>query len=201
MNDYIDSWKNRSVFERQKDLNKSELQNYPIHWRGFISAMAMIEKKDSLLDIGCGSGIFYALCKKEFPNLKYFGLDYSEEAIEISKKENNINCFEVKDVNDLDKNYVENFDVLLLNGLLAILPNGDEILKKILSLEVKNIIVCRIKLTNEPSHYEIYDAYNLIKTYEYYHNKNNFHKLLEEFNYSLNVISLHNETFLLRKTS
>ena len=86
MTEHINSWKNKEIFQDQLGINKDQLDNnYPSHWLGFISLMKTIENKKNLLDVGCGCGSFYSLCKKEFSDLGYFGIDYSDDAINLVK--------------------------------------------------------------------------------------------------------------------
>jgi len=55
---YIDSWKNKKVFEDQLKLNELELDKYPAHWNLFIEAISCITPAPTtLLDIGCGAGV------------------------------------------------------------------------------------------------------------------------------------------------
>ena len=81
MNKFIDSWKNKKVFEKQLELNKFEFNNlYPQHWFDFLNTIKSLNISN-ILDVGCGSGVYYKLCQKEIPNINYFGVDYSIDAI------------------------------------------------------------------------------------------------------------------------
>ena len=60
---------------------------------------------------------------------------------------------------ELTKEYVSKFDLLHLGALLDVLQNGDEALEKILSLSPKNILLGRMKLTDEKSYCMTYQAY------------------------------------------
>lgn len=198
MSEHINSWKNEAIFKKQKEINLVEINNnYPQHWRDIISALKFIENKSRILDIGCGVGIFLRVVEKQFPESKYFGIDYSEEAIKIAKNDLGEDFFCVKDVNELDKNFIEPYDVILMNGFLSILPNGSEILEKILFLNPPSVIISRIKFTDRESYNEIYKAYNIIHTYEHYLNLKNFEKLTEAYKYEVHKFS--SDTILLKK--
>lgn len=197
MNNVTDSWKNKNVFIKQLDLNLRELsnKNYPEHWLAFIQLINM-EKPNSILDIGCGCGAYYELCRKEFPWLKYTGVDYSEEAITLASNKWSHSEFFVKDYKELTPEYVKQFDLIHLGALLDVLPNGDEALEFILSLGAKNVLIGRMKITDNPSHFETYTAYDEITTYAYYHNKTNFLDLCKKYHYIVKNI---NNNFYLTK--
>lgn len=189
MNTFINNWKNKKVFEKQLKLNTYQFNNlYPPHWTEFINTIKSLNIF-SILDIGCGSGVYYKLCKKEIPNIRYFGVDYSSEAINIAKKEYSDLNFDVKSINDLTEEYVNKFDLIHLGAVLDILPNGDEILEQILTLKPKKIFIGRIKFTDDPSHYIEYMAYDEIMTYEYRHNLSNFINLSKKHKYTIKFIT------------
>jgi len=189
MNNFINSWKNKKVFEKQLELNKYEFNNvYPPHWVDFINTIKLLDISN-ILDVGCGSGIYYKLCKKEIPNIKYFGIDYSSDAIDIAKKEYSEINFDVKSIDDLTEDYFDKFDLIHMGAVLDILPNGDEVLERILSLKPKKIFIGRIKFTHDPSHYTEYIAYDEIMTYEYKHNLLNFTNLSKKYNYNIKFIT------------
>lgn len=192
----INSWKNKKVFEKQLKLNLSELKSkdsYPPHWVSFITFINQINPS-TILDVGCGCGSFYELCRIEFPHIKYTGVDYSNEAIEIAKNKWGYNDFYVKDYTDLTKDYLKNYDVIHLGALFDVLPNGDDALDYILSLNANKLLIGRVKLTEKKSFYEVYRAYDEMETYAYYHNRSNFLKICNKHNYS--IINIDNNFYL-----
>jgi trans-aconitate methyltransferase len=197
MNNVTDSWKNKNVFMKQLDLNLKELsnKNYPEHWLAFIQHIKT-ENPNSILDIGCGCGAYYELCKVEFPLLKYTGVDYSEDAITIASNKWAYSEFFVRDYKELTPEYVKQFDLIHLGALLDVLPNGDEALEFILSLEAKNVLIGRMKITDKPSYFETYTAYDEITTYAYYHNKSNFLDLCKKYHYI--VKNINNNFYLVK---
>lgn len=193
-----DSWKNSNVFHKQLDLNLiefSSLSNYPPHWKSFINFVNVVKPK-SILDIGCGCGSYYELCKRHFGNLKYVGFDYSESAISLAKEHWKYNEFYVKDLFSLLKEDVSFYDIVHLGALLDVLPNGDEALLKVLSLDIKNIIIGRMEVTNLKSYFKAYKAYEEIETCQFYHNLENTNKAFDAFGYVCQSIG---NTFLLTK--
>ena len=186
---YIDSWKNKKVFEKQLELNKFEFSNsYPQHWIDFINELKNLNVK-SILDIGCGSGIYYKICQKELPTVNYYGIDYSIDAIDIAKREYSENSFNVMSIDELTETFINEFDLVHMGAVLDVLPNGDEVLENILKLKPKKLFIGRIKFTNEQSNYTEYMAYNEIMTYEYKHNLLNFINIIKKYNYKPKFIS------------
>ena len=97
-NKHIDCWMNDEVFIKKLDLSVSQLSsiNMPQHWIDFIKCTEDIMQENKiykLLDIGCGSGIYYKLCSKYLPNIQYFGTDFSNNAINTAKNSWGVNCF------------------------------------------------------------------------------------------------------------
>jgi trans-aconitate methyltransferase len=188
MKDLSDSWKDDSVFFMQLSLNINELSSkdkYPAHWIDFINLIKMYNPK-SMLDVGCGCGAYYELCKKEFLNVEYIGIDYSEQAINLARKTWNADVFFQKDYRSLTRDYLSKFDLVHLGGLLDVLSNGDEALEFILNNGPKNVLIGRMKFSNGKSYYKTYLAYNKIETYMYYHDKNIFLNICSKYSYKIN---------------
>ena len=182
---FIDSWKNLEIFQDQLELNLKEISheyNYPEHWHEFLKLVQRNSPK-TVLDIGCGSGVYCKLCELHFPNIKYTGIDYSEEAIKLAKETWKYDDFFTMNYKDLTREYIKNFDLLHMGALLDILPNGDEALEYILSLDPKSVLISRIRFTNNDSYSCTGIAYNKITTYEFHHNKREFLDLFIEYNY------------------
>ncbi len=193
----IDSWKSETVFKKQLELNLIELSsesNYPKHWKVFLKLIKSVNPK-SMLDVGCGCGAYYKLCLKHFPNIVYTGIDYADDAINLAKKTFGYSEFFVKNLFELTPDYVAKFDIIHLGAVLDVLPNGDEALKFILSLQPKKIIIGRVLLTDAESSSYIYKAYDEIDTYRYSHNALNFINVCETYGYNVILI---NDTILLK---
>lgn len=194
-----ENWKNKNVFEKQLKLNQYEFSvSYPQHWKDFIQEIRHQEIK-RILDVGCGSGIYYKLCKKELPHIEYYGVDYSSEAIEIAKKEYSDKNFSVMSINEMTSDFLQSFDLIHLGAVLDVLPNGDEVLEQLLKLKPKKLFIGRIKITNEKSNYIEYMAYDEIMTYEYRHNYDNLIQICNRNNYQTKFIS--NNLLLIHDTN
>lgn len=195
--EHKDNWKNKFVFEQQLQLNLfqiSSLSNYPEHWNIFLAYIKEINPK-SVLDIGCGAGIFYKLLQNYNPTIKYTGIDYSQEAIQIASQQWKVECFLEKDLWNLNKDWISQFDLLYLGALLDVLPNGDEALEFILTLEPQHVLIGRIDIEETNSITE-YNAYNLIKTYKYKHSWTTILNLIQKYNYQYNF---YNNNLYLKK--
>jgi 2-polyprenyl-3-methyl-5-hydroxy-6-metoxy-1,4-benzoquinol methylase len=188
LNNLEDSWKNNDVlFYRQLEYNLKEIasvESYPNHWHVFINLIDKFNPSD-ILDIGCGCGIYYELCKRHFPEIIYTGMDYSEEAIELAKKTWAEDHFFVKDYKDLTTVDIKDYDLVHVGAMFDVLPNGDEALEFILSLKPRALLIGRIKLTDRDSYYDTYTAYDTITTCGFYHNKNNFLDLCSRYGYNV----------------
>ncbi len=197
--EYINSWKSKNVFEKQLELNKKELTNYPSHWHSFIKLINTISSIDTinLIDIGCGVGVYSELCNKHFSNINYTGVDYSEAAISIAKNNwNNNSNFFVKDINDIDLDFISKYNLIHMGALLDILPNADIILDFILKFSIKFILLSRVEIANIVNCYT-YKAYDEITTYKYIHSKDNLLKTIFTNNYK--ILNVDGNNLLLEK--
>lgn len=189
----IDSWKNSKVFKKQLDFNLNELKSvetYPDHWKLSLSILEQV-KPSSILDVGCGCGSFYKVCKDNIPSVTYFGCDYSEDAISLAKETWDSDNFFVKDATELDGDDAKKYDLLYASALMDVSPDGDSMLKHIVSLGFDRILLSRVKMTNQESYYETYSAYEEIETCSYHHNLNNLIDIFSKYNYNYQIISDH----------
>ena len=192
MNSVINSWKNSNVFQSQLSLNLKELSSenmYPPHWLSFLELVNSFQPK-TILDVGCGCGAYYELCKRHL-DIEYTGIDYAKEAIELAKKTWSYDNFIVKDYKELTSEYVQGFDLVHAGAMFDVLPNGDEALEFVMSLKPHSLLIGRMKLTDNESYYNRfrYIPYDSIETYEFYHNKNKFFNICLKYNYSIHQAS------------
>lgn len=194
-----DAWKNKEVFEKQLRYNLTELSDknsYPLHWNNCIEFVRYFKPK-SFLDLGCGCGALSEVLFREFPEMQYTGMDYSEGAIEIANKEWSDRTFHVKDLMELNKSELTDYDVIFASAVFDVMPNGDEALEYLMSVSPTNIILSRPKFVSESSYYKTYIAYDLIETCAYHHNKEKFVELCEKYGYD--IVQLNGDLYLEKK--
>ena len=183
-----ESWKNKSVFQRQLDLNLRQLDDgfsYPPHWRQMLQVLGALRPK-SIHELGCGVGAASQVIKAHIPSIEYSGSDYSEDAIHIAKNHwGTPEKFSVLDIRDMTEDFVQRYDCILEGAVLDVMPNGDEMLEFMLSLNPKNLYLQRMKFTDKPSYYEEYEAYGEITTCQYYHNIDNIFSMAQNYNYDM----------------
>ena len=103
-------------------------------------------------------------------------------------------CRFVKDYKDLTSDYVQGFDLVHSGAMFDVLPNGDDALQHVMSLRPKSLLIGRMKVTEEESYYNTYEAYDCIETCEFYHNKEKFLGLCSQYGYE--VTSVDNNFYL-----
>ena len=191
--DLVYSWKNSEVFKKQLQFNLKELpsiNNYPLHWNISLHILKNAGTK-SLLDIGCGCGSFYKVCKDNLPEVKYCGCDYSKDAIILAEETWTDGCFFVEDIMNLSAEDVKDYDTLYASALMDVSPNGDGMVDKMLSLNANRILLSRVKMTNQDSYYVEYKAYEEIETCAYHHNASNLIDIFSKHDYNYQIISDH----------
>ena len=190
MNELEIAWRdNDTIFHRQLEYNLKEIssiENYPAHWHIFMDFVNASNPK-SILDVGCGCGTYYELCRKHF-DLEYTGIDYSDHAIKLAKEHWGHDGFFVKDYKDLTPDYIQGFDLIHSGAMFDVLPNGDDALEYVMSLRPKSLLIGRMKITEEESYYNKYGAYDCIETCEFYHNREKFLGLCKQYGYGVTNI-------------
>lgn len=170
---FINSWKNKKVFEKQLSLNLKELSGtYPSHWNAFLVFIGYLEKTPAkrIIDVGCGCGSYSELCRRHAPWLRYTGIDYAQEAVDVASKQWFNATFFQKDYKDLTRSDFEQIDILHACSLHNVLPDGDTCMEFLLSLRPKYAIFGKIYTTIDKSHYTVYKAYDEINAYLFKHN-------------------------------
>jgi len=105
---------------------------------GHLSNVVLRKNPLNILDIGCGAGVNLPLAN-QYPDVKYFGIDYAEKALEHSKNIYKNIDFQVMDAFDLTFED-DCFDMVIISSVLIlysdiqdrlrILKNASRVLKK-----------------------------------------------------------------------
>jgi ubiquinone/menaquinone biosynthesis C-methylase UbiE len=122
INKSIESYKN-SDYEKFRDYDR---------FKFLISNIKDdLMKSDSLLDIGCAKGeLIYLL--KEYNDIPYTGLEYSEELLDLTKKEQSLKdvTFVKGDAQNFNLN--REFDITVMSGVLSIFDEIENVLKNMI---------------------------------------------------------------------
>jgi SAM-dependent methyltransferase len=96
-----------------RNIDKNFYERYEIP--NFISNLIRDKKINKILDYGCGTGQLVKALKKK--GLDVYGMDSSDEAIEIGKK-NNVDIIKINNL-EFDKlKYEKNFDLIIISHVL-----------------------------------------------------------------------------------
>ena len=189
---HLDSWKSsRQTFEQQLSRNKEELRNgFPPHWIDFVQLVKQLKPK-RVVDVGCGAGAYSFISEKL--GVEYMGYDYSQNAIDIAT-ENWGENFVCKSYQDITPEDINQGDLVVANAICDVLPNGDECLRHLLSINAYNILIQRVRLTDKKSYFTEYQAYDIM-TYEFYHNEKQLDQDIIEAGYEVKKINLYEDIF------
>jgi 2-polyprenyl-3-methyl-5-hydroxy-6-metoxy-1,4-benzoquinol methylase len=99
------------------------------------------KQSKTIIDIGCGDGIYTNDLKRELQDLEFTGFDPASDAINIAnKKYQNIN-FIVGDLLNEETFPKEKYDVGIIRGVLHHLPNAQQGISKSIQLSDTIIII------------------------------------------------------------
>mgnify|MGYP003117873291 CR=1 FL=1 len=191
----------KDYFDIQLSLNKKQLNRdvpRPPHWNNIIEdVMFFVDKDDSIdtiRDLGCGTGGLYKIINESLSGGKYYGYDRSEYAINLAKENYSKDSFFVFDLDNLDENFIKgNNEIFYMAAVLDVLPNANEVLKKVCSLGFKNILLHRMNVDDKPSRYTEYMAFDVMPTYAFYHNRKDLIDIVSEnYEYEIYQNDVHN---------
>ena len=101
-------------------------------------------KPKSIIDIGCGNGVWVDVIKEQLPDVNYLGVDISSKLIKHAKRRNPIVDFKVMDIRNIDFKLTEKYDVAFMYTCMLHVPaiemenvvnNLKKIAKKVLFIE------------------------------------------------------------------
>lgn len=76
----IDQWRIRTQTQEQFTYPEVDLVDWTMN-------LVDLRGDETVLEIGCGSGLYYDYIKEEYPEVKYYGLDYSPKMLSIHSSE------------------------------------------------------------------------------------------------------------------
>lgn len=159
-------WAKYSTWENSRSLRdlysrrcRLEAEEMTCHEQAVELLDPQIEKGDTLLDVGCGSGYFYHLLRKRGVPVTYFGIDAASSLIRIGKKflpkyglpvEN----LQVMRIEDLDSE----FDHIVCINVLTYLDNYQRYLERMLKCARKTVVL-RESLKENAEYLYVEDKY------------------------------------------
>jgi hypothetical protein len=143
---------------------------------GILNQLLVASNPQSLVDLGCCSAEASLLAK----NYKYTGADLPDVIKNVSKVMHpELNYVEF-DAYNSDFEFLQNYDVVLMNAFIDVLEKGDIVFNKVLK-NAKKVILHRQKIA-EKTYCEIEDSYGA-KSYRFYFGKSDFDKILKKHNF------------------
>lgn len=130
------------------------------HFLALKSCFDLAVDCETVLDVGC--------CKAElaeaFPNLNYTGADLKHVVENVSKILRPSLKYIHFDANSDDYSFMSNYDIIVMNSFLSEMPNGTEILSKVLSHAKKYVVIHRqdIQDITTTVNYETYGGMNTV---------------------------------------
>ena len=169
-------WEYRHIFDKkwaESYISKQTIE-HP-HGKILIDAISKYFPFESILEIGCASGPNLYLLSKEFPEVKFYGIDISKKAVktgnEFLKKENVNNVFlspgkaeELKNFQDKSIDVIFTVATLIYQGPERIEP----LIKEMLRVAKKSLILCEQHSSDSQFFYKdlwIYDYKSLFSKF------------------------------------
>lgn len=162
------TWLENNFVKRMQSLNRINLLDlYPSEsW----ALNFLINNNKSFLDLGCGDGNKFDICKISKKNIIFKGIDLNEKLIKLAKEKNKKFAkqvdFECIDVSKFLLTNKKKYDVVMAWAFFYTLPNYKEIIKKIFFNSTKKYLVFDLRISD--IHDDIID---LKQSYTFYDNK------------------------------
>ncbi|TYP99161.1 methyltransferase family protein [Tenacibaculum adriaticum] len=163
-----------------------------------------------ILDVGCGPGNITKYPLERNPNFNITGIDFSENMIELAKKNNPETDFKVLDCRNID-NLKQKYDVIIYGFCFPYISKEETIklIKKSKTLLNENGLIFISTMIDDYDKSEYKTSSSGDKIYTYYHQENdlveelkiNNFKLLENYKkeYTKNNVVIATDLFLIAK--
>ena len=149
-------WKFPKVAQAQRTLVEEQLAvsvENVAPFAAFLRAMQHVPSDaETILDLGCGAGHYGVLCARNFPNLRYTGMDSSEAMIEQAKQLYPLGEFIIE---DFVRAPFWNYGIILVAQVIEYQLDPWAALVGLVSRQPRGtLILHRLRLTREgePSH-------------------------------------------------
>lgn len=120
----------------------------------FLDAIGYIQEDDgsglplTLLDVGCGVGMYAAVCREHCPNIIYDGCDLSPHMIALAREHFGAGKFFVANAATIDEQNYD--DIILASCLLDVCPDWQGVLANLIKQEPIYLILNRVRVWNDP---------------------------------------------------
>ncbi len=152
----------------------------------------LIKPKESILDIGCGTGYLFCSLKKRINfDFQYFGIDANPNFVDIGNNElkkfklkNPLKCVRVED-------FSGKFDYVVCLNFLSYIDNYHKVLERLL-LSAKKGIILRESLTKKSDYKYVVDKYLdkpiKLSVYVNSYNKEDFVNFIKSYGFSAKLV-------------
>lgn len=150
------------------------------HGKSLIELLEDIDTdKTTVLDLGCGGALLHSIIKG-----KYTGLDIENIIENVSKK-----CFEgldykIADVINDELSFLQDYDLIVMNGFIDIMQYPLEILEKILHNCDNYVIIHRQELTEDKTNVIMNPSYGG-RTYHSLINMEDFNNIIDKTKFEI----------------
>jgi SAM-dependent methyltransferase len=105
-------------------------------------ALALLEGMQSVLDVGCGTGVMFELIREQRPDLEYLGIDVTEQFVQAARERfpDASSRFRVASLYELDA-LPRGFDAVLCRHVLEHLPDYVPAVQRLYALARRKLII------------------------------------------------------------
>jgi len=163
-----------------QSASSSMRRYYELSRERLISIISKIDKKDHIMEVGCGLGYVTAMIAENFNESHVYGVDISETAIKSAREKFNTLSFTQADISNLIPTVLpqNTYDIIILNQLLwYILEPLPQVLKNIHSLLTEDGYLIVSNAFAREQHYGVHIIDHFYGATAYFSRQNNF-KLL-----------------------